>query len=188
MEDQEVKNDLKGIRVVLLFFIIFASSLICGGCAATINGMDRTATKIKELQQKFVRSIREPGEKMVVYSQKTSENYSCHPRRTTFILEQAEVIPNTVSSGEEINQRIRYAMCPYTPSATLQGEIIRTVLHNGVMMFKDVTDYEFKPGTWTVDVFLQVPDDVKSGIYLLEVVLKYSQKTIRRTNEFVVRR
>ena len=189
MEDPEVKNDLKRITTVMFpFIIIFMSSLISGGCAATMNRLDQTVNTIKELQQKFVRSIREPGEKMVVSPEKTSENHSCHPGRTTFILELTEVIPNTVSPGEEIDQRIRYAMCPHTPSDKLRGQIIRTVLYKGVSMFKDVTDYEFKPGSWTVDAFIQVPDDARSGVYLLEVVVKYSQTTTRRTNEFVVQR
>lgn len=187
MEDQEVKKDRKGIRLVLLS-IVFGSALISGGCTATINRMDRTANKIKDIQQKFFRSIREPGERMVVSPEKTTENYSCASGRTTFILEQVEVIPNTVSLGDEINQRIRYSMCSYTPSATLRGKITRSVSHNGVKMFQDVTDYEFKPGTWTVDAFIQVPDDAKSGVYLLESVLHNSQNTIKRTNEFVVRR
>ncbi len=188
MEDQEVKREITGIKLILLCILISSFSIISFGCAAVVERMDRTAYKIKDIQEKFVRSIREPGEKMITSPEKTSGNYSCPPGRTTFILEQAEVIPSTISRGDEINQRIRYAMCSYTPSATLRGKITRSVSHNGVKMFQDVTDYEFKPGTWTVDAFIQVPDDAKSGVYLLESVLHNSQKTIKRTNEFVVKR
>lgn len=43
-------------------------------------------------------------------------------------------------------------------------------------MFQYVTDYDFKPSTWTLDLFIQVPDDANG------------RKTTRRTNEFVVQR
>jgi hypothetical protein len=62
------------------------------------------------------------------------------------------------------------------------------VLYKGVEMFEDVADHEFKAGTWILDAFIQVPDDAKGGVYILEVVLEYGQKTARRTNEFMVQR
>jgi len=183
-----VKKGITGIKLISLCVLISFLSMINSGCAAVFEKMDRTAYKVKNIQEKFFRSIREPGEKIMVSPEKTSENYSCPPGRTTFILEQAEAIPGTVSPGDEINHRIRYAMCTYARSVVLRGDIIRAVLHGGVSMFQDVTYYDFKPGTWTVDAFIQVPDDAESGLYILEVILNYNEKTIRRTNEFVVKR
>ncbi len=188
MEDQEVKNVIAVTKLISLCVLISFLSMINSGCAAVFERMDRTAYKVKNIQEKIFRSIREPGEKIIVSPEKTSENYSCPPGRTTFILEQAETIPGTVSPGNEINHRIRYAMCPYARSGVLRGEIIRAVSHNGIRLFRDVTDYGFKPGTWTVDAFIQVPDDAESGLYTLELILNYNQKTIKRTNEFVVKR
>ncbi len=184
MENQEVGEEFKknpGRFSLYLYIMLVISALILGGCKAT-------TTKIQELQQKFVRSMRKPGEKMVASPENTSKKYSCSPyKQTILVLEKAETIPSKVFPGEEINQRIRYALCPYTPSGTVRGEIIRTVLFKGETAFQDVTNYEFKPGTWTVDVFIEIPYDAQSGIYALEVVLTYSQKTTRESNTFIVK-
>lgn len=171
-------------REIVSFFLIAAviiSSSVLAGCGATAN-------KVQELQQKITKSMRDPGEKMVQSPEKTSSTYSCLPyKRNMLALEEASVIPEMIAPGDEVNQRVRYAMCPYKPSGTIRGKIIRTILFKGTTAFQDVTDYEFKPGTWTVDAFIDVPSQAQDGVYAMEVVLVHGQETIRRSNTFVVK-
>jgi hypothetical protein len=155
--------------------------------ALTVMGCS-TTTHVKQMSQTVIASMRKSGEKMVRTPEKTQEQYSCVPYgRRVFQLEEVQVLPDTVASGREVNQRIRYAFCPATPSETLRGRIIRTVLFKGVEMFRDVADHEFKPGTWTVDVFIGIPKEAQSGTYALDVVVKYSKQTIKETRSLVVK-
>jgi hypothetical protein len=131
--------------------------------------------------------MRDPGENMARSPESTAEMYSCKPyTRNKLILEHAEVIPKRVSAGDEVNQRVRYAFCPYVPAGTVDGKIVRTVYFKGVSLFQDVSNYEFKPGTWTVDAFIIIPSDAQSGVYAIEVVLRYGGEVIRRSDTFTV--
>src|SRR5437870_3703673 len=119
-------------------------------------------------------AVHKPGEKIVRTPEETKETYTCAAYRKTMLhLEDVQVLPDIVTPGKEINQRIRYAFCPLTPSSTLKGSITRTVLFKGKQMFCDTTNYEFKPGTWTVDVFIGIPKEAARGVYALDVALRY---------------
>jgi len=140
------------------------------------------------VSQSITVSMRKQGEKMVRTPEKTKEKYACVPSRKSILqLEEVEVLPEAVTPGKEINQRIRYAFCPFTPSSTLKGSITRTVLFKGKQMFRDTTDNEFKPGTWTVDVFIGIPKEAESGVYALDVALRYENQTLKKSNSFIVK-
>ncbi len=162
-----------------LYLALFISALILDGCI----------TKIQEFQQKFFKSLRQPGENMVASPEDISKIYSCSQyKQTMLFLEDGEVIPKWVFPGEDINHRIRYALCPYIPSGTLKGQIIRTILFKGEAMFKDVTNYEFKPGAWTVDVFIDIPYNAQAGVYAVDVILSSNtQEEIITYDSFIVK-
>lgn len=182
MEDKEIKGELRELIRFFLYIALVISTLILGGCTAT-------AYKTQELQKILIMSMRQPGENMVLSTESTSKNYSCLPyKQTMLILEEADVIPDRVFPGDVINQRIRYALCPYTPSGTIQGKIIRTILFKGETVFQDVTNYEYKPGTWKVDVFIDIPYNARAGVYAVDVDLTSStQETIRGSDTFIVK-
>jgi hypothetical protein len=149
------------------------------GCSAT--------GRVKQFSQSIVASLREPGETMVFTPEKTREKHSCVSYKETLLeLEEVEVLPDVVISGKEINQRTRYAFCPPTPSGSLRGRIIRTVLFKGKVMWRDTTDYEFKPGTWIIDVKIGIPKDAARGAYAMDIMLHYKRKAIRETKAFMV--
>jgi hypothetical protein len=102
-------------------------------------------------------------------------------------LEEVQIVPDIVTAGKEINQRLQYAFCPFTPSETLKGNITRTVLFKGKAVFRDTTAYEFKPGTWTVDVFIGIPKEAGNGIYEVNVALRYGNETLTQSNAFIVK-
>ncbi|MGQ0793228.1 MAG: hypothetical protein ACT4NX_03975 [Deltaproteobacteria bacterium] len=156
--------------------------------ALILAGCSQTTTAIKDIQQKALISIRKPGEKMSSSPEDTAKRYACaFGRQNRLIVEEVDAVPDRISAGDEINQRIRYAFCPAKPSGTERGRITRSILYRGQTVFEDTGVYEFKPGTWTVDAFIEVPTQAKSGVYAVEVSISYSQDNIRRSNSFVVK-
>jgi hypothetical protein len=167
MVHQEVTPTCWRATRVVLHTAIAISLLAVMGCSAT---------------------LRKPGETMVSTPEKTRETLSCASQKNVLLqLEDVVVLPEVVSPGKEINQRTRYALCPVAPSATLRGQIVRTVLFKGKVMVRDTTDYEFKPGTWVIDVKIGIPKDAASGAYTMDIKLHYHRKVIRETKSFMVR-
>ena len=161
-----------------LFILLVAVSLMLSGC------MD----SLKAVSQGTIASTRQPGDKMVHTPEKTKEKYACALYTKRMLkLEEAQVLPEIVTPGKEINQRIQYAFCPFTPSETLKGSITRTVLFKGREVFRDTTAYEFKSGTWTVDVFIGIPKEAGSGVYAVNVALQYENETLEESNLFIVK-
>jgi len=160
-----------------LFVLLVAVSLLLSGCMGS-----------QALSQGSIASARQPGDKMVQTPEKTKEKYACTLSKKRMLkLEEVQIVPEIVTPGKEINQRLQYAFCPLTPSETLKGNITRTVLFKGREVFRDTTAYEFKPGTWTVDVFIGIPKDAGSGIYAIDIALRYGNETLQESNAFIVR-
>ena len=161
-----------------LFLLLVAVSLLLSGC------MD----SLKAVSQGIIASAREPGDKMVRTLEKTKEKYACALYSKRMLkLEEVQVLPEIVTHGKEINQRIQYAFCPFTPSETLKGSITRTVLFKGSEVFRDTTAYEFKPGTWTVDVFIGIPEEAGGGVYTVNVALRYENETLEESKALIVK-
>jgi hypothetical protein len=170
------------MRNILMCGGIFISALVLSGCVTTVD-------KIQDIQQRAMMSMRKPGEKMVAPPEDASRRYSCSTyMKDKLVIEEIDVIPDRINAGDEINQRIRYGLCPNPPSGTMNGKIVRTVLFNGETQFEDITYYAFKPGTWTIDAFIQVPRDVDEGMYDVEVVVTYGSKTVRSVESFLVKK
>src|SRR6266404_1996513 len=137
---QEVTPKFWLSALVFLSVVLAVLSLTLSGCAAMEN--IKPLDNIKVVSQSVIASMRKQGEKIVRTPEKTKEKYACAPYRKTMLqLEDVQVLPDMVTPGKEINQRIRYAFCPFTPSSTLKGSITRTVLFKGKQMFRDTTDY-----------------------------------------------
>jgi hypothetical protein len=167
-----------------LFLLLVAVFLMLSGCAVLKQPMD----SIKTTSQDIIASTRKPGTKMVRTPEQTKEKYACVPyTKRMLILEELQVLPDVVTPGKEINQHIQYAFCAFAPSEILKGSITRTVLFKGNDLFRDTTAYEFKPGTWTVDVFIDIPKEAKSGVYVLNIALQYGNNTLKGSNSFVVK-
>ncbi len=159
-------------------FIVLFIVVLMTGCSATTS-------KISQMQQNFIKSFREPGEKNVSSPEDTVETYKCKTKKIH--IENIEVLPQNVSGGKEINQRIRYALCSPQLSENIDGEIVRSIAYKGKKQFVDTTKYSFKTGTWNVDVFIEIPSGAEEGEYLLEVILKYGSEVIVKTEEFFVK-
>jgi hypothetical protein len=148
--------------------LLVALLLACAGCAST----------------------RSPGEKMVRTPEETQREYSCVPsRKPVLTIEEVRVLPDVVAGGKEVevNQRLRYAFCPSIRPETFTGNITRTVIRDGKILFRDTTNYEFKPGTWIVDAFIGIPREAKSGVYGLDIVLGYMNQKVKASSSFAVK-
>jgi hypothetical protein len=200
--------EVSGVQVACQYFILYASNarpwlgrllralagrggvrqsamlvallLLFAGCAST--------APVQRMYQTLAASMRKPGEKMVRTLEETQKEYSCAAyRKPVFKLEEVQVLPEIVTRGKEINQRLRYAFCPSTPAETLRGNVRRTVHSNGKVIFSDTASYEFKPGTWIIDAFIGVPEQARNGVYGADVVLQWKNQRLKGSGSFVVR-
>lgn len=176
------------IRIIKQFFPSVMSILLCG-MLISLPALFSGCASVKGVSQRFVRSLRQPGEKEILSLEDTSAKHSCSSsKRSKFLIEETDVIPNPVSTGEEIDHRISYAYCPGKVSRSLKGKIVRRVLYKGEQIFQDTTDYQFKPGTWAVDAFISIPKSARKGTYHMELLIIYADKTIKRDNKFTVKK
>ncbi|NIP29493.1 MAG: hypothetical protein GTO02_03885 [Candidatus Dadabacteria bacterium] len=181
MEDKKVSMNT-GRKCIVFFLLVFVV-LSYSGC---ISVLDRAAAKVDNMQQRFFKTTRKPGERQVNSAEETYATYYCRTSRIYF--ESIEVLPKKVLRGEEINQRMRFAYClaPKDQHNVIEGNIIRKIFKNKQEQFADVTRYTFKPGTWIIDAFLEIPPDADGGIYSINVSLDYGDKLHTRLEEFEV--
>jgi hypothetical protein len=180
----------KEIIIQKLLNVLFITFLILSlfSCATTNEVIDITTDTIGGLDDKFVRFIRKPGEKQVETEEKTSLKYGCNKRKAGEIfIEKIEIVPKRLKRGEEINQRLRYAACPGLNNKSLKGSINRIIRHNGKKVFEDFTKYDFKPGTWNIDVFILVPKESSVGRYEFINAINYGTRNITKINSFTVK-
>ncbi len=150
--------------------------LLLAGCAT-----------VKDIHQQFIESHRKPGENLEKSPQETLQNYPSCTEQAMPVLFEAEVLPERIAPGKEINLRIRYSTCLSASSAPKKGEIIRTVYYQNRAIFRDKTRYEFKPGTWTVDAFIKIPADAGPGTYKVETTIIYKNRPLKKTDSFEVK-
>ena len=50
------------------------------------------------------------------------------------------------------------------------GTLTTQVRFKGAVVLRDlIPDFEFKPGRWSVDTFMRLPDSAETGVYALEI-------------------
>jgi|WetSurMetagenome_2_1015567.scaffolds.fasta_scaffold00042_57 hypothetical protein len=166
--------------------------VLCWGMIAPVLLilMSYGCAPLEDVHYSMLKSMRTPGEAMERTPEETSQAYdeSCKDSiRQGMAFLEAEVIPPRIEDGAEINHRIRYAICK-SAHGNMNGEIIRKVYYGGSAVFQDQTKYEFKRGTWTVDAFIKVPRNSRSGKYEVDTVISYMGKSRRIRNFFEVRK
>ena len=172
MENKEVTT-IKVYRSLILTLIV----LPLFSCAA-----------ISSLEDIFIKSIRKPGEKQVRNEDKTSIKYGCSEKNAgELFIEEVEIFPEKLKRGEEVNQRLKYATCPLLNNEPIKGWIKRVVKHDGVILFEDFTKYDFKPGTWNIDIFILVPEESSAGEYEIISNIHYGKKNITEVSTFTVK-
>lgn len=166
-------------KIILILLLVLQVSFI----SACVSTLDKAAAKVDNWQQRLFKTTRKPGERQVHSVEDTYETYRC--LKSKIIFESVEVIPKKVPRGSEINQRMRFAFCstPKDNYKVIEGNIIRKVFKNNREQFADVTRYTFRPGTWIIDAFLEIPPDAEYGNYTMKVTLDYNDK-LHTKNDF----
>ena len=138
--------------------IALALCLLLNGCASQLVGKTR-------------RALREPGERLLDLPERVASDYACATKLLPHLeLERNEINPKRVRAGSELNHRIVYAMCPRASTEVVAGTFTTQVRFKGrIVMRDDVAGFEFKPGRWSVDTFVRLPEDAEKGVYALEI-------------------
>jgi hypothetical protein len=115
--------------------------------------------------------MRDPGERLVDLPDRVARDYECAERALPHLeLERNEINPTRVRAGAALNHRIVYALCPKAATEVVTGTLTTQVRFKGrIVMQERVPGFEFKPGRWSVDTFVRLPNDAETGVYALEI-------------------
>ena len=134
------------------------------------------------------RLLRSPGEKLTALPERVAKEYGCdRVARPFFRLEQNEIVPDRVVAGSKVNHRLVYALCATGTTNVVRGALVTRVLYAGRTILRDrQARYELKPGRWTVDSTLEIPDAAKVGVYAIEVAFESASVRFRDERSFAV--
>ena len=150
-------------------------------CSTVIDSLDRELSRA-------TMSFRKPGETLTTHPDDIMSEPQCETGSLPVLkIEENEVVPLEAGPGEEINHHMIYAMCPDKPSGVLSGALVRRVYFKGSVIFEDVSkEFDFKPGRWTIDAFIGIPDEAQSGVYSLEVEFLGPERGFKQIKNFIV--
>jgi hypothetical protein len=139
--------------------LVLVLCLALSGCAST------------QWVGKARRAMRQPGERLLALPDQVASDYDCTERALPYFeLERNEINPTRIQPGSELNHRIVYALCPRHTTEVVTGTLTTRVRFKGeVMLHHRNPGFEFKPGRWSVDTFVRLPESAESGIYALEI-------------------
>lgn len=160
-----------------IIFILLAG-LLLESCAGT-NSFDSFMANIQK-------SFRTPGEKLLQNPDTVWKEHNCDQIRLPLVaVEENELIPPMLKPGEDFNHHLVYSMCPARPSEVYPGDLYRIIYYKGEKVFEDVSrNFEFKPGKWSVDAFINIPAQANPGIYSLEVRFMAKKPEVGRGIDF----
>ncbi|NIP38931.1 MAG: hypothetical protein GWM89_07715 [Candidatus Dadabacteria bacterium] len=136
MENKEVGSigTVKNKKIIFSILFLFLALIILISCAQAKSGYHKTTSKITQLSQKFVRSLRDPGDHQVLSKENTDINYVCSKYKPyRLFIEKLEIVPSTVTKGEEFNQRVQFAFCS---DKNVQGTIKRVLRYKGGVILR----------------------------------------------------
>jgi len=131
---------------------------------------------------------REAGEQLLTTPDKIWRKLGCDQRALPYVqVEENEIIPVRLEGGEKINHHMVYSLCPPGPTEVVLTRLTRQIYYKGNIIFQDAnTNYELKPGRWSVDAFITVSKKAQPGIYSLKIELNTGKEKITQNANFVV--
>lgn len=106
----------------------------------------------------------------------------------TVTMKESEVEPKSVHFGNQIKHTFIYAFYGPQPAKTYKGKITRKFYFKGNVIDEDTKDFEFKPGTWSIDSCIIIPKDAENGIYVIRTILEIEGKKTQKDTEFILKR
>jgi hypothetical protein len=134
------------------------------------------------------KSLRDPGEVLSDFPEVVWDQYDCDTqKRPFFIIEDNELIPPRVDSGDEFNHRMIYVMCPDQPTEVVSGRLATRIRFKGDPIAQLTEEhYEIKPGRWVIDASVALPEDAEPGVYAYEVEFESDSLDFEKQLTFVV--
>ena len=102
-------------------------------------------------------------------------------------LEEASVVPQTVSPGGTVEMKMTYAVL--TPAETTEVRVIekREIRHNGELVGNPEVTVTHKGGTYTSSIPLTLPADAKKGLYVVTNTVQSGTLSEQLQSAFTVR-
>ena len=102
-------------------------------------------------------------------------------------LEEASVVPQTVSPGGTVEMKMTYAVL--TPAETTEVSVIekREIRHNGELVGNPEVTVTHKGGTYTSSIPLTLPADAKKGLYVVTNTVQSGTLSEQLQSAFTVR-
>jgi hypothetical protein len=118
-----------------------------------------------------VKLFRDPGEVLTTFPEEVWKEYDCDSqKRPFFIIEKNELSLQTVIAGSDFGHRMVYVMCPVLPTQVVEGTLATRIRYKGApIVNQNDTHFEIKPGRWTIDAVVHLPEHAKPGIYAYEL-------------------
>lgn len=165
---------MEGYKVTLVAVAFLAYLVSCG---------EPVQTAFKLAYEKALIAGRAPGEKLLSTYEDIVKTEDCKETKG-FIVKEDRIIPSLLNRGERLNHRIVYVLCD---KSSVKGTITRVVERERSILMRDRTDYEFKPGKWVLDAFIEVPPNAKEGSYIMQSEIKAGTINTTRKHPFIVR-
>jgi len=102
-------------------------------------------------------------------------------------MEEASVVPQTVSPGGTVEMKMTYAVL--TPAETTEVSVIekREIRHNGELVGNPEVTVTHKGGTYTSSIPLTLPADAKKGLYVVTNTVQSGTLSEQLQSAFTVR-
>jgi hypothetical protein len=152
-----------------------AALALCAGCATA--------------RWSVVQQFRTPGEKLETFPEQVWDEYDCDSQKRPFlVIEKNELTPQRVIAGGNFGHRLVYVMCPALPTAVVEGTLATRIHFKGQPIVQQMdSHYDIKPGRWTVDAFVHLPDDAEAGVYAYELEFESEPLLFKKSLTFVVK-
>jgi hypothetical protein len=115
--------------------------------------------------------VRRPGEMLSADPQKVWLEQRCSTRNLPFLrLDANELRPATARPGQVLDHRFVYSLCLPVGRPGLSG-VLRTRVYRGrdLILSDSVSNFRAKPGRWTVDANIHVPQGAAEGLYTVRL-------------------
>ncbi len=134
------------------------------------------------------KSMRQEGLVNQAFPEIVWEEYGCNDQDLPFFqIETNELIPPKVKPGGDFNHRITYALCPARPTEVLAGRLDTQILYKGKPIYRETNDaYEFMPGRWRIDTFVEIPETAPPGVYSYQMEFESKSLKFERGLTFLV--
>lgn len=133
---------------------------------------------------------RPPGETLLTHPNDIANAPECARQKLQPVtLDSNEVVPETLQPGNQLNHHLTYTMCPSKNAEVIRGNLYRRLYYEGKVELENVTEgFEFKPGKWSVDDYIELPATAHEGVYSFQMAFVSKPFKIEDSRYVVVKK